>query len=402
MWVSIAQMKQARVIKNGTLITPFETMHKGVVVFKGGKIVAVGRETEVKVPEGAVVIDASGQIVAHGFIDIHVHGGKGRDVMEASYEAMNEIAKFVACHGTTSFLPTTVSASHDALLNVVKAVGAAVEKGTDGAEVLGAHLEGPYISSRRPGAQDLDFIRPPSLDEFNEIWDASKRTVKIVTLALEVEGAKRLIKKLRGLGVVASVGHSNATYGEVVKAIKYGVKHAAHTFNAMRSFHHREPRVVGAVLIHDELTAELICDNIHVHPAAMKLLVRAKGTDKVVLVTDAIQVAGMPEGKYTIGKKDVIVTNGVCRLESGELAGSTLTMNKAVRNMVKSVGIPLQTAVKMTTINPAVVVNVDKRKGSLEPGKDADIVIIDDDVNVFMTIVKGNIVYQRDNPNANL
>ena len=390
-------MKKARVIKNGTLITPFETIHKGVVVLKGGKIVAVGRETEVKVPGGAVVIDASGQIVTPGFIDIHVHGGKGRDVMEASYEAIKEIAKFVARYGTTSFLPTTVSASPDALVNVVKAVGAAVKRRTDGAEVLGAHLEGPYISSQRPGAQDPDFIRPPSLDEFNEIWEASNRTVKIVTLAPEVEGAKRFIAKLRGLGVVASVGHSNATYSEVVETVKYGIRHAAHTFNVMRGFHHREPGVVGAVLIHDGLTAELICDNIHVHPTAMKILVVAKGTEKVVLVTDAIQAAGMPDGKYRVGKRDVIVTNGVCRLESGELAGSTLMMNKAVRNMVKSVGIPLRIAIKMATINPAVVVNVDKRKGSLEPGKDADIVIMDDDVNVFMTIVKGKIIYQQDN-----
>ncbi len=394
-------MKQATVIKSGILITPCETIQDGVVVFKDGKIAAVGRKTDTKIPEESIVIDASDQIVAPGFIDIHVHGGKGRDVMEASYEAINEIAKFSVCHGTTSFLPTTVAASHKALLSTVEMVRTAVEKGTDGAEVLGTHLEGPYISPQKPGAQDPCFIRTPSLDELDEIWEVSNRTVKIVTLAPESEGANRLIAGLRDLGVVASVGHSNATYSEVAEAIKCGVKHAAHTFNAMRGFHHREPGVIGAVFVRDELTAELICDRIHVCPTAMELLVRVKGTDKVVLVTDAIQAAGMPDGRYRFGEKRMVVTNGVCRYESGELAGSTLTMNMAVRNVMQSVGLPLETAIKMATMNPAMVVNVHKRKGSLESGKDADIVIIDDNVDVFMTIVKGKTVYQRDNLNTN-
>jgi N-acetylglucosamine-6-phosphate deacetylase len=389
-------MKQAWTIKNGTLMTPFETIPKGVVVFRDGKILAVGRAAEVKIPKKATVIDACNRIIAPGLIDIHVHGAKGRDLMEASYEAINQLAVFLTRHGTTSFLPTTVSASRSALLNVARVIRTAMKKGTDGAEVLGVHLEGSYISPQRSGAQDLSFIRLPSLDEFDEIWEASEGTVKIVTLAPEIRGADRLLAKLHGLGIVASVGHSNATYSEIEEAIKHGVQHVAHTFNAMRGFHHREPGVVGAVLVRDELTAELICDNVHVHPAAVKLLVKAKGPGKVVLVTDAIQPTGMPDGSYKMRKRDVTVTNGVCRFESGELAGSTLTMNKAVRNVMKSVGIPLQTAIRMGTINPAVVANVDQWKGSLEPGKDADIVIIDDDVNVFMTLVKGKLVYQRD------
>ncbi len=398
----MTQMKQTTVIQSRTLITPFETVQDGVVVFKDGKIVAVGRKTDTKIPEKAVVIDASDQIVAPGFIDIHVHGGKGRDVMEASYEAINEIAIFSVWHGTTSFLPTTMSASHKTLLSIVEVVRTAVEEGTDGAEVLGTHLEGPYISPQKPGVQDPDFIRAPSLDELDEIWEVSNCTVKIVTLAPESEGANSLIARLGDLGVVASVGHSNATYSEVAEAIKHGLKHAAHTFNAMRGFHHREPGVIGAVFVRDELTAELICDRIHVCPTAMELLVRVKGTDKVVLVTDAIQAAGMPDGKYRFGDRKMVVKNGVCRLESGELVGSTLTMNMAVRNVMQSVGVPLETAIKMATINPAIVVDVHKRKGSLESGKDADIVIIDDNVNVFMTIVKGKIVYQRNNLNTSL
>jgi len=387
-------MRKITVIKNGTVITPFRTIKNGVVIFENRKITAVGRESDVKIPKGAIAIDASGKIVAPGFIDIHIHGGGGRDIMEGSYEAINEIAKFVASHGTTAFLPTTVSASRDDLLNAVRAVKKAIERGTEGAEVLGIHLEGPYINPEKCGAHDAEYVRPPSPDEIKELLEAANRTIKIVTFAPEVKGSKELVKELGKLGIVASIGHSNATYREAMDAINLGVTHAAHTFNEMRSFHHREPGVLGAVLVRDKLTAELISDNIHVHPVAMKLLVRTKGTDKVVLVTDAIQAAGMPDGKYKLGKQSVIVEKGVCRLESGELAGSTLTMDEAVRNAMKLVGIPLRTAIKMATINPAVVVSVDKNKGSLEPGKDADIVIIDDEVNVYVTIVKGKVVYK--------
>jgi len=388
------QMEEASVIKNGTLITPFEIIEGGAIVFRNGKIVAVGQESDIKIPKGTRIIDASGKIVAPGFIDLHIHGGKGRDVMEGSYEAINELTKFLASHGTTAFLPTTVSASCGDLLNTVKAVKAAIERGTEGAEVLGVHLEGPYINVEKRGAHNANYVRLPSIDEFEEIWEASNHAVKIVTLAPELDGSKLLIQKLRELGIVASIGHSNATYTQAVDAIKQGVRHATHMFNRMSGFDHREPGVVGAVLVHDELTAELICDSIHVHPAAMNLLTRVKGSERVVLVTDAIRAAGMPDGEYALGKQRIIVKDGVSRLESGDFAGSTLTMDRAVRNMMKLVGTPLQTAVKMTTMNPAVVINVDENKGSLEPGKDADIVIIDDEINVHMTIVKGNIVYK--------
>ena len=387
-------MKKTSVIENGMIITPSKTIEKGVVVFEDGKITAVGHKNRVKVPKNAKVIDASGKIVAPGFVDIHVHGGKGRDIMDASYEAVKEIAKFLASYGTTSFVPTTISAPHFDLLRAVKAVKTAMEKGTHGAEVLGAHLEGPYINSEKRGAHSANYVRFPSINEFKEIWEASNHAVKIVTLAPELEDCKRLIQKLRELGIVASIGHSNATYTQVVDAIRHGVRHATHMFNRMSGFDHREPGVVGAVLVNDELTAELICDSIHVHPAAMRLLVRIKGSERVVLVTDAIRAAGMPDGEYALGKQRIIVKDGVSRLESGDFAGSTLTMNWAVRNMMKLVGTPLQTAVKMATINPAMVINVDKYKGSLELGKDADIVVIDDEINVYATIVKGNIVYK--------
>ena len=387
-------MKKTCVIENGMVITPSKTIERGIVAFEDGKITAVGQKNRVKVPKSAKAIDASGKIVAPGFVDIHIHGGKGRDIMDASYEAVKEIAKFLVSHGTTSFVPTTISAPRPDLLRAVKAVKTAMEKGTDGAEVLGAHLEGPYINLEKHGAHNTNYVRFPSIDEFEEIWESSNRAVKIVTLAPELEGSEMLIQKLRELGIVASIGHSNATYIQAVDAIKHGVRHATHMFNRMSGFDPREPGVVGAALVHDELTAELICDGIHVHPAAMNLLTRVKGPERVVLVTDAIRAAGMPDGEYALGKQRIVVKDGVSRLESGDFAGSTLTMDRAVRNIMKLVGTPLQTAVKMATINPAAVVNVDENKGSLELNKDADIVIIDDEVNVYLTIVKGKILYR--------
>lgn len=385
-------MEEISVIKNGTVITPFEMIKNGVVVFKSGKIIAVGREKEVKKPKNAKIIDASGRAVAPGFIDIHVHGGKGRDVMDASYEAINELAKFKASHGATAFLATTISAPHNELLNAAKVVKLSMKRGTEGAEVLGIHLEGPYINPEKCGGQDPDYIRLPSVNEFEEISEASNHAVRLVTLAPEMDGAEKLIVMLRNSGITASIGHSNATYNEVADTIKYGISHVAHTFNTMRSFDHREPGVVGAVLIHNELTAELICDQLHVHSVAMKLLTRVKGPSRVVLVTDAIRAAGMPDGKYKLGKRDVIVKNGDSRLESGELAGSTLTMNGAVKNMVNLVGASLQEALMMATINPAKVVGVHDSKGSLERGKDADFVILDENLNVHLTILKGQVL----------
>jgi N-acetylglucosamine-6-phosphate deacetylase len=399
-------------IVNGKILTPLKSIEKGVVVFENGKILAVGKKDKVAIPKDAKLIDASNKIVAPGFIDIHTHGGGGKSLMTTHYEDINDVAKFFATCGTTSFLctfmaPLTMDGVEIGLKHA-EVSRIAIEKGTDGAEVLGIRLEGPYFSPKKPGAASPEYFRRPSIEEFEEVMRVSGGNVKIVDVAPEVEGALGFIREVSKRGIVNSIGHSFATYDEVLAGIKAGLSHVTHTFNAMRELHHREPGVVGAALVRDELTAELIADRFHVHPVAMKILVRCKGTDKVILITDSTQAAGLPTGEYEFMGRKVVIKDGMCfipkpptssalegtpQAEEVTLAGSTATMNMGVRNIVKFVGLPMQEAIKMATLNAAERIGVDKQKGSLEVGKDADIIIIDDDVNVYMTIIKGKVVY---------
>jgi N-acetylglucosamine-6-phosphate deacetylase len=380
-------------IKNGTIFTPFRAIKRGVIVINNGKIVAIGRKEDVRIPTNAIEIDASGKIVAPGFIDLHTNGARGYNVIDGSYEAIKAMAKFAIEHGTTAFIPTTVTAPQKIIVAAASSVKEATIKGTGGAQVLGVHLEGPYINFEMRGAQNPDYIRKPSMRELEQVLNASGNNVKIVTIAPEIDGGLEFIKELKKRNIVVSVGHSNATYDEIVSAIRAGLSYASHTFNGMERLHHREPGVIGAVLTRDEITAEVIADGIHVHPAAIKILVRAKGRDKVVLVTDNIGAAGMPDGVYTLSGLEVIVKNGICRLRDGTLAGSTLTMDVAVKNMVELVELPLKDALIMATANPARVIGIDN-KGCLETDKDADIVILNKHLGIYMTIVQGNIVYR--------
>ena len=382
------------VIKNGLIITPFQRIEKGAILIEKSKIKAVGEKAKIRIPRNALTIDAKGRTVTPGFIDIHIHGSGGSDAMEGSYDSLNKISIFEARHGTTGFLPTTITASQEDLLASVKAIKIAMEKGTSGGEVLGVHLEGPYINIERKGGQPPEYIGKPNLEELGRLMKASNNNVRIITLAPEVDGGLEFVRRVVQQGIVASIGHSNATYEEALGAVEAGISHACHAYNAMRGFHHREPGTIGAVLTIDELTAELIADGIHVHPAAMKILLKCKGTDRVILVTDAIVGTGMG-GRYKVGGREIIVTKKSSRFLDGSIAGSVLTMDSAVRNMVELVGVSLRDAVKMATINPAKRIGVSDRKGSLEVGKDADITIIDDQLNVSMTMVRGRIVYER-------
>ncbi|MEM3562944.1 MAG: N-acetylglucosamine-6-phosphate deacetylase [Candidatus Jordarchaeaceae archaeon] len=382
-------------VRCGRILTPSREISNGVILVQGSKIVSLGVNGELTVPQDAKTLNFEDKIAVPGFLDIHIHGGGGHDVMEASEEATISLALFASRHGVTSLLPSTVSAPHNSLLKVVRILGEMVGRETGGAEVLGINLEGPYINPKMRGAHNYKHIRPPSVGEFKDLWKMSGEQLKIVTQAPELEGAEKLLAELRKLGVVAAVGHSDATYSEVLEAVSLGLSHVTHIFNGMRGFHHREPGAVGAALLSDKLTAEVISDNIHVHPEAVRLLTKVKDPSLIVLVTDSIMAAGMPDGEYRLGSRRVTVKNGVCRLKSGSLAGSTLTMDVAIRNTMQATGLPLQVVLGMATVNPARVIGVHDRKGSLAPGKDADITIIDSEVNIYATMVKGKMVYRK-------
>ena len=384
------------IISNGTIITPFQSLENKAISIEKGKITAIKERKVMDIPAGVEVIDAGNGFVVPGFIDIHVHGGGGSDVMDGGYEAVKQVATTHSRFGTTAFLPTTMTMSKDKIIESLKSIHEAFIKGTGAAEILGVHLEGPYISSEKKGAQKEKDIKKASIGEFLEFNQASGNLIRIVTLAPEKPGAIDLIRWLHKNGIIASVGHSNATYKQVQEGIKAGLTHVTHTFNAMRGFNHREPGVVGAALSSPKLILEMIADGIHLHPVAMKILIKIKEIGKIVLITDAMRAASKPEGTYNLGGQEVTVVRGQARLKDGTLAGSVLTMDKAVCNMVDKVGVSLTEAIQMATASPARCLGVESKKGSLEPGKDADIVILNKKLKVELTMVKGKIVYKRE------
>lgn len=384
------------IISNGTIITPFQLLEGRVIFIQNGRITAIENMGNIAAPVETEVIDAGNGFVVPGFIDIHVHGGGGSDIMDGKYEAVKQVATAHSRFGTTAFLPTTMTMSKDKIIGSLKSIHEAFIKGTGAAEILGVHLEGPYISSEKKGAQKEKDIKKASIEEFLEFNQASGNLIRIVTIAPEKPGAIDLIRWLHKNGIIASVGHSNATYRQVQEGIKAGLTHVTHTFNAMRGFEHREPGVVGAALSSPKLILEMIADGIHLHPVAMKILIKIKEIGKIVLITDAMRAASKPEGTYNLGGQEVTVVKGQARLKDGALAGSVLTMDKAVCNMVDKVGVSLTEAIQMATASPARCLGVESKKGSLEPGKDADIVILNKKLKVELTMVKGKIVYKRE------
>ena len=385
------------IIINGTIITPFHLVSGKAIIIEKGRIREIVNKEELSTATltGVEVIEAKDKFIVPGYIDIHIHGGGGSDVMDGDYEAINQIAIAHSHFGTTSFLPTTMTMSKDKIIRSLRSICEAVKKGTAGAEILGIHMEGPYINPEKKGAQKEDEIKKISIEEFLEFNQASGNLIRLVTIAPEMPGAIGLIKYLYKQGIITSVGHTNATYVQTQAGIQAGLSHVTHTFDAMRGLHHREPGVVGAALTSPELTVEIIADGVHIHPIVLKILTKIKEGEKVVLITDAMRAAGLKEGTYDLGGQEVIVTKGQARLKDGTLAGSVLTMDKAVKNMVNKIGIQLPKAIQMASFNPARSIGIDDKKGSLEPGKDADIVILNKNLEAELTIVAGKIVYRR-------
>jgi N-acetylglucosamine-6-phosphate deacetylase len=347
--------------------------------------------TEVHAPE---IVDAAGAWLLPGFIDVHVHGAMGHETMDGEADGLRAMARFYASHGVTSYLATTWTASGPATLRALDAVVRAMEAPGDGARLLGAHLEGPYLAARRCGAQAVDLIRDGDLDEL--LGFLATGVVRLITLAPEVEGNQEIIVACREHGVTVSAGHTDATYAQMLGAVSLGLAHVTHTFNAMSPLHHREPGVVGAAMRLRELTVELIADNVHVHPAAMYALLAVCGPGRVVLITDAIRAAGLPPGDYPIGDRTVMVDHDSVRLPGGALAGSVLTLDAALRNLSRASERGLGELWPTASLNAARVAGVADRTGAIVVGHDADLVLVGDDVDVRLTIVAGRIVHRAD------
>jgi len=336
--------------------------------------------------------DACGAWLLPGFIDLHVHGAIGHDTMDADPAGLQEIARFFARHGVTSFLPTTMTAPHDRVVRALKVVREMMDYPTGGAQILGAHLEGPYINPAMPGAQNPAYVRRATKAETRELLDVG--AIRRITLAPEFPENRAFIADAVTQGITVSAGHTQATPDDLREAIRLGLRYATHTFNAMVGLHHRSPGTAGAALAFDELTCELISDGIHVHPLVIKILIRAKEVARVVLITDAMAGAGMPDGQYELGGLAVTVADGQARLtQGGALAGSVLTFERGFQIACEAVGMSVKDAWYISSGNAAHALGTDFRKGQIERGYDADLVLLNDAGEVQTTIVRGEIVY---------
>ncbi|MDX2162095.1 MAG: N-acetylglucosamine-6-phosphate deacetylase [bacterium] len=339
-----------------------------------------------------VTFNAAGKFVLPGFIDLHVHGSVGHDVMDATPEALDAMARYFAAHGVTGWLPTTLTHRHEALMAALTNVKARMAGGAPaGAKMLGARLEGPYLNREKAGAQNPGYIREPHMDEVNALLDLD--VIRLLDIAPEVNGADAVIAACKRRGVVTSAAHTNATYEQVLHAHSIGLTHSTHTFNAQSPLNHRAPGTVGAVLTTDSMTAEVICDGVHVHPAAVRIAAHCKGAN-LALITDAIRPAGMPEGDYPFDERIVTLRDGAVRLPDGTLSGSALAMNDGVRKFRDLTG-DLAWASRAASAVPARVIGLHGRKGTLDAGMDADLIVVDEDLNVYLTVVEGEIVYRQ-------
>jgi N-acetylglucosamine-6-phosphate deacetylase len=385
---------QPIVIHADRAITPFEEIADAVIVVQGAKIVAFGQRGTIELPRGGREIVMRGKTAVPGFVDVHIHGAGGHDVMEGTAEALDIVAATVARHGTTSFVATTVTASEMETCESVSGIARFILNASKSvpretvAEILGVHFEGPFISRAKRGVHPSEWIAAPSPEMLANFLKESRGTALIITLAPELPGAMELIPAARQAGLVVSLGHTDATYEQAMTAIEAGATHAAHVFNAMRAFSHRGTGILGAVLTSPRISAELIADGVHVDEAAMRILIELKSLDRVILVSDGISATGMPDGKYRLGLFEVRVTGGTCRNAEGKLAGSTLTLDRALKNIV-AMGVPLPWALRMVTSNPARQIGFGERKGILAPGADADIVFLNEKLDVSGVMTRG-------------
>ncbi|MBS1789939.1 MAG: N-acetylglucosamine-6-phosphate deacetylase [Acidobacteria bacterium] len=392
-------MSDRLAIVGGKIVTPQTVIENGVVLCEDGKIKFVGSSKEAAPEPGSNVVDAAGGIVMPGFIDTHFHGSGRDDVMANGAEGIRRISRALLKFGTTGFLATTIAARHAELMKAVEDTVAAETAEADspeGAQILGLHIEGPYINLKFKGAQPVEGIRDPNFDEVRELLSAAAGRIKIMTMAPELPGGMELIRFLKSNGVEVSLGHSDADYDTALAAIEVGATRATHLYNAMSGVHHRKPGLASAVLNEPGIQAELICDGVHVHPRMAQLAWRAKGRDGITLITDATAAQGVGDGTFTLGDFQIQVRGPLCTLMDGvTIAGSVLTMNAAVGNAMDFTGMSLVDAAYTSAFASAKVCGVADRKGSIEIGKDADLAVLKPDFSVSHTIRAGVVAYEK-------
>ncbi|MBW4028463.1 MAG: N-acetylglucosamine-6-phosphate deacetylase [Acidobacteria bacterium] len=373
------------------LCTETETLARPVVILEDGVILSIESQHAAELPPGER-LDFPGATLAPAFFDVHIHGSAGRDVMDASEDSLAVIGRFLAQRGVGAYLATTVSAPLDKLLHSLEGLAKLMQQDIPGAKPLGIHLEGPFLSHARRGAHATADLLTPTAALFDRMWQASNGTLRLMTIAPELPGAEEVISRAVAVGVRVSLGHSDADTAAARRGVKLGAASATHTFNAMRKLDQRDPGILGVALTEDNLFAEIICDGLHVDPAMVKLFLRAKSADRGILVTDAMSATGMPDGSYKLGELEVRVVNGRCIIGEDTLAGSTLTLDRAVRNFTAFTGAPLETALLLASRNPARMIGFEGQVGSLAPGRIADIAVLSPSGEVITTLLRGRPV----------
>lgn len=380
-------------IRAGTVITPLEEIPDCTILIEDGTVTAVG--AEIDVPAGAQRLDAPDKTCVPGFIDLHIHGGNGHDLMEGTDAAFEAVGRLLAVHGTTSYFPTTVTASVQRSLEALERLAGFVRRMRSvpsdlQAQPLGIHMEGPFISAARKGVHPAEHIVAPSPDLFDAFHHAAGGELRLITMAPEVEGAQTVICRAFERGVRVGMGHTDANYEQACRAVEWGIRHVIHMFNAMRPFSHRDPGVMAAALVDDRLSTELIADGVHVYEPAIRLLVRSKGPERILLITDGLAATGMPDGTYTLGEFEITVKGPLACNRAGVIAGSVLTLDRAIRNIIRFTGLALREVVQMATLNQARLMALEK-KGRIAPGADADLVLLDKNLEVSAVCARGRL-----------
>jgi N-acetylglucosamine-6-phosphate deacetylase len=387
------------IINNLIVHSEKETYKNGYIKVVDGKIAEVGPVSQYKQDDDAEVITLSPDYqVIPGAIDIHIHGASNSDAMDATHEALSTMAETLPKEGTTSFLATTMTQTAEAIESALLNAGKYIEnQSQEHAEIIGIHLEGPFISPVRKGAQPEEHIVDPDVTLFKRWQEMAENQIKLVTLAPEQPNGLDLAAHLKATGVVASIGHSDATYDQIDEAIQAGTTHVTHLYNGMRGLHHREPGVLGAAYLRDELYVELIADGIHCRPEMIKLAYNQITSERMILITDSLRAKWLEKGTYDLGGQPVYVNETKATLSDGTLAGSILKMNDAIKNTMEYTDCSMTDIIKMTAENPAKQLRIFDRKGSIQVGKDADLVILNDRLDVEMTFCRGNLAFKKEN-----